>query len=137
LIRPTDEVNQELLELRNKQSLLRVGPAVGDWVLFNKGVARRISYIWNYDGLGNIKPIVDWGIQTSEPGYHGWYLGNGYIQFSGGLFLSVKGKHLRLTEEVRPAWVWFFSRDDHKANGAVYYKADFRVWDAEIDAPDV
>ncbi len=138
MIRPTPEVNQEILENRMAKVHKHVGPTIGDWVLFNEGIARRISHIWHYDEKGESKPAYeDWGIQTSQPGYYGWYLGNGYISFSGSLYMAVKGKWLTLTEELRPAWVWFFSRDHHTAHNGVYFKANFKVWDANIDAPSV
>lgn len=138
VIRPTEEVNQEILVRKGTYLLAQTDPIVGDWVLFNEGIARRISYLWRYGEGGIVRPDYrDWGIQTSEPGYYGWYMAMGHCTFSGSLYLSVKGKYLKPTEELRPAWVWFFSRGWHGPHRGVYFQTNFKVWDAEIDAPEV
>lgn len=138
VIRATEDVNKEILEQRMARIHKHIGPTIGDWVFFKDDVQRRISYIWHYDDKGESKPAyADWGIQTSEPGYYGWYLGNGYVSFSGSLYLAVKGRHLKLIDQVIPAWVWFFSRDHHTAHNGVYFKADFKVWVTDIEAPEV
>jgi hypothetical protein len=65
------------------------GPRVGDYVCFADGVTRRISYVWPDD------------IQTSDDG--SFYLGKGYMSFSGVLYTHMPTETLTLTKGTRDA----------------------------------
>lgn len=102
---------------------------VGDWVIFADGVERRISYIWADEN------DVPFSVQTSKGG--SFYLGDGYVSFSGSLFKPVKPETLTLTGDVRKGSVWFFHHDYSTAHNGVYAEMDFRVFKCSEDAPKV
>lgn len=134
-LRTDEEVNTEILERRQKAILKRPDPIVGDWVIFND-CERRISYIWRYDENGEVDAIENWGIQTSEP-WTSYYLAEGYVQFSGSLYMSIDAVHLEATNELRPSDVWFFNRDHHGAHRGRDFKCKFKVWKVNQDGPSV
>lgn len=62
------------------------GPRVGDFVEFIGGVTRQISYVW------------PGSFQTEKAGR--FYLGPGYMSFSGSLYGAVPTETLTLTDEA-------------------------------------
>jgi hypothetical protein len=98
------------------------GPRVGDYVHFIDGVKRQISYEWPD------------GVQTSDGG--SFYLGEGYMSFSGGLYTSVPTETLTLMEgTTREASAWFFHHDRWTAHNAVHVRVSVRVWMSSAKAP--
>jgi hypothetical protein len=97
------------------------GPRVGDYVRFADGVTRRISWVWPDD------------IQTSDGG--SFYLGEGYMSFSGALYTSVPTETLTLTKETGDASAWFFHHDDWKAHNDVHVRVSVRAWISSAIAP--
>lgn len=93
------------------------GPRVGDFVEFADGVIRRVSHVW------------DNGVQTSDGG--SFYLGDGYISFSGGLYPQIPFSSLSETGEKRNASVWIFHHDWAKAHNGVGAEIPFRVFKAD------
>lgn len=110
-------IRQERLEALDDVA----GPRVGDFVMFPDGPLRRISHIW------------DDGVQTSDGG--SWYLGHGYVSFSGSLFGVTAHNQLVRTRCFEPAPVWFFHHDYHTAHNAVHTTLPFRVYKATEEAP--
>ena len=89
----TDERDAQIVAARAETYDTLHGPRVGDFVTFADGVTRRISHVWpagwNEDGVARL--------QTSDlpggdkPMYSGsYYLGDGYISYSGGLHASLR-----------------------------------------------
>jgi hypothetical protein len=103
------------------------GPRDGDYVRFADGIERRISFVTPIEWL----PECD-SIQTSDGG--SWYLGNGYVSFSGGLYRGVKRETLTLTEETKPGSVWFFHHDYHTAHNGIDTTISFRVYECSEPA---
>jgi hypothetical protein len=134
-LRTDEEVNAEILERRQQLILDRPEPQVGDWVIFND-CERRISHIWRYGEDGEIDAIENWGIQTSQP-WTSYYLGEGYIQFSGSLYMSIDAVHLEATDHLRLADVWFFNRGWPSAHCGRSFKCNFKVWKVDQDGPSV
>jgi hypothetical protein len=97
------------------------GPRVGDYVEFIDGVTRQISYVWPD------------GVQTSDGG--SFYLGDGYMSFSGGLYPTVPTETLTLTDDVRETWAWFFHHDDWTGDNDVHVPVLMRVWKSTAKAP--
>lgn len=98
------------------------GPRVGDYVHFNDGVTRQISYVWPDS------------VQTSDGG--SFYLGKGYMSFSGGLYTAVPTETLTLVEGVtREAGAWFFHHDHWTAHNDVHVRVPVRVWMSSAKAP--
>lgn len=117
-----DDRNQAILTARIKLLDEEEGPRVGDYVEFSNGVTRRVSYIWFGER-----------VQTSDAG--SFYLGNGYVSFSGSLHDGVPRNTLVRTEAKRLGSVWFFRNDYHQANNALNVEIEFRVYKCELEAP--
>ena len=90
------------------------GPRVGDFVRFADGHLERISHIWPD------------GVQTSEGG--SFYLGDGYISFSGGLNPLIPSSELEYHADHKRGSVWFFHHDYWQAHNGVNASMDFRVY---------
>jgi len=117
----------EIMLSRQTALYQRETPGEGDWVIFADGVERRISYTWPD------------GVQTS--GYNGgdggsYYLGEGYVSYSGPLFGTVPTATLRRDSlGYRAGRVWFFHNDVHMAHNGVDTLAWFKVWRCSEVAP--
>lgn len=103
------------------------GPRVGDFVRFADGTLRRISYHWRDDAGW------DGGCQTSDGG--SWYLGDGFVSFSGALYSAIPTESLRRTDEQRQGSVWFFHHDYRTAGGGIDALIPFRVYECDGEAP--
>lgn len=104
------------------------GPRVGDYVIFNDDVTRRISYVYGDDWEVDMQ-----GVQTSDGG--SWYFGLGYCDFSGSLYQVVKTKTLTLTDEIRLGSVWMFHHGSHTAGNGISFQIPFRVYKCSENAP--
>jgi hypothetical protein len=93
-------------------------PRVGDYVRFTCGTLHRISHRW------------DDGAQTSMGG--SFFLGNGYVEFSGGLDPAVPWHTLTRTDEIREGSVWFFHHGYMAAHNGAYCRAPFRVYECSV-----
>lgn len=111
-----DERDTELMYQRTAELDSVAGYRCGDYVRFPDGHLERISHVW------------DDGVQTSAQG--SWYLGHGYVSFSGGLNEIVKNETLTLTDEVMPGSVWFFHHDYWTAHNGVTVTIAFRVYES-------
>lgn len=110
-----DERDHQIVAARLAALDEREGPRVGDFVIFADGVIRRFSHDWDEHGL-----------QTSDGG--SWYLGDGYISFSGGLHPTIKRDTLTLAAEHRDAAVWIFHHDMAAAHRGVHVTVPLRVF---------
>lgn len=112
--------------LRARTASLAANPInVGDFVTFSDGTTRRVSYIWVWDD----KPQ---SIQTSHSG--SFYLGDGYVSFSGALFNGVPFESLTDTGDMHDGRVWFFHHDFAERDNGVECTAKFRVWRCSAEA---
>lgn len=103
---------------------------VGDFVRFADGEQRRISHIWDWDDGDPEFPQA----QTSDGG--SYYLGDGYVSMSGGLYPPVHTNTLTDTGETKLGSVWFFHHDRSGAHRGVDTAIPFRVWSCSVDSPD-
>ena len=122
-----DIVNQnKILADRMAEYNLIPGARVGDWIREPDGRMSRATHDWNQDG------------EMSETIQHGggefgqFYLGSGYISYSGGLDTGIKKNQLRQTEEMKPGKVWFFKDDYHTAHNGIEFMVDFRVYEVVL-----
>jgi hypothetical protein len=120
--RLSDPQNQAILKRNMAAFDKNEGPRVGDYVRFSCGTMRRISYHWGDS------------VQTSAGG--SFYLGDGYISFSGCLYRSVPVETLTPTDERQDGTVWFPDRDWLRADCAVYARVPLRVFTCSEQAPD-
>lgn len=99
------------------------GPQVGDFVTFAGGTRRRLSRLWPD------------GFQTSDVGSGSYYLGPGYVSYSGGLYTACPIDSLTYANSHAIGMVWFFHHDDHRAHNGVEAVGSFRMWDCGLEAP--
>lgn len=109
-----DSLDAEILITRVRAFDDRKGPRVGDYIRFSDGVTHRFSHAWPD------------GIQTSPGG--SFYLGEGYVSFSGGLDPIVRTEKIEATEEKRAGGFWFFHRDWWQAHSGVHAQVECRVF---------
>lgn len=122
-----DERDRQIIWERRHSIELTEGPRVGDWVDFADGITRRVSHVYGED-WGDMA-----GVQTSDGG--SFYLGSGYVSFSGSLYVSVGMGTLSDTGEVRPGSAWIFHHDWHTAHNGVDVTIPFRVYRCTENAP--
>ena len=111
-----DPQDRTILEARLAAWNERTGPRVGDYAIFADGTTHRFSYDWG----------GEYGIQTSKDG--SFYLGDGYMSFSGGLDPCIRYERIHPTGEVRDGRCWFFHRDWHRADNGVDVLVPCRVY---------
>ncbi len=109
-----DQRDQAILEARQAAFDAISGPRVGDRVLMLDGTEQRFSYRW------------DDGLQTSRGG--SFYLGDGYLSFSGQLNRTVPFDKLVETNMTETANAWFFHHDHHTGNNGVDVRIRVRVY---------
>lgn len=115
------ERDLDILDARTKALNDVAGPRVGDYVEF-PGETRRISHIRDGESF-----------QTSQGG--SYYLGDGWVSFSGGLFTSAPLASLTDTGRRHDGSVWFFHNDWATAGGGVDVIVAFRVFTCDLAAP--
>ena len=120
--RPLDERDTEIFVRRVDARWDSNGYRLGDYVEFADGTLRRIAHIWG-----------DGGVQTAAGG--SFYLGEGYMTFSGQLFGSVPGASLVNTGRLRQGSCWFFHHDFATAGGGITVNVQCRVFRCELAAP--
>ncbi len=99
------------------------GCRVGDWIREHNGHMTRATYDWN-----NLEETTDI-MQHGGSEYGQYYLGNGYLSYSGSLDTGIKKNQLKQTDEVKFGKVWFFIDDYHTANNSIEYMVPFRVFE--------
>jgi hypothetical protein len=121
-----DDRDAEILAHREAAWNARSGPRVGDYVILQNGLYDRFTY----DMKDKIQ--VGGGLSLNNDmrtdGGYGFYLGDGYADYSGGLNPPVPKSHLELTEETRDGGFWFFHHGSAGANRGVYFKIRCRVY---------
>lgn len=112
-----DAKDQEILDERIAKYNERKGPRVGDFVyLQGEDKPRRFTYDWGKD------------IQATSGFGESFYLGPGYIEFSGGLSSPIVKNDLHDTGETRMGSVWFFHHHRVEAHNGVHAEMPFRVF---------
>lgn len=98
------------------------GPRVGDFVKVN-GTYQRFTHKW------------DESIQAGASECNvGFYLGDGYISYSGGLNSGAMLNDLKQTDEVKTGAVWFFHENNWVAHNGVEMEMPFRVFELKEGA---
>lgn len=107
--------NLKILKRRVRQLNKIKTPRVGDFIIMNDGSVRRFAHNW------------DNGLQPSAS-FGSFYLGNGYISYSGALDPTIPNEDIIETRKKRAGLVWFFSRNRQGADRGIHYKIKFRVY---------
>ena len=138
----TDERDALIVAARAETYDTIRGPRVGDFVTFADGVTRRISHVWpadwHDDGIARIQTSdLPGGDEPCRSG--SFYLGDGYISYSGGLHGSVKADTLTETGDGEsygtPGTIWIFHHDEWGAGRAVTRSMLFRAFTCTEEAP--
>jgi len=110
------EKNQKILKERMKALNKIKGPRVGDFCIHPDGRLDRITH--------------DWGdsLQVGGHGCGSYYLGMGYLSYSGSLDPAIPINRFVDTGETREGEIWFFNDGYVTAHNGVYYSAPFRVF---------
>ena len=104
------------MEIYNQKPGIRVG----DYIIRKDGSCSRATY--------------DWGDRIQDGGHMQgrFYLGNGYLSYSGSLNNAILKSKLVDTGRKEVGAVWFFSENIQKAHNSVSFYPYFRVF-KEID----
>jgi len=109
--------NMPIFKRREKMYNEIPGPRVGDWVREPDGRMTRITHIWPDH------------VQTGGAKYGQYYMGDGYIAYSGSLDDGFKKHRLKSLGYKRDGKIWFFKNDYRTADNAVDYMMKFRVYE--------
>ena len=118
----SDKTNEDLLTERMELYNNIPGARVGDWIREPTGRMTRATYDWGDDSI----------MQHGGDMHGQFYLGAGYISYSGGLDTGIKKASLKLTNEIKPGKVWFFKRDYAAAHNGIDYMVNFRVYEVVV-----
>jgi hypothetical protein len=125
-----DEQDNAIAEERQAAFLNRQEIKSGDFIRFPDGTLKRVAHVWKdeNDKPESIQPTMyeagrDWS----------FYLGEGWMSFSGSLNTGIAASHFRKTDELMQGTCWFFHHDYATAGGAVYYKINCRVWQCDTN----
>lgn len=112
--------NDELLQIKLAKFNARQGPRTGDFL--------RLPEI--HPKLGRYTRLThDWGDTQQTGGMGGsYYLGNGWLSYSGGLDPGIKTADITPQIDEKPGSLWFFDKDISGAGRGVNYTAPMRVF---------
>ncbi len=113
--RKADEYDKGIANERNMVYMKIRGPRVGDFAQFPDGHYERFSHNWGEDGF-----------QTSEGG--SFFLGSGYVSFSGGLNPTIPLSRIEATGEYKTGAFWIFHHNDKHADNGVGITIQCRVF---------
>ena len=109
--------NLKILSDRMEEYNKIPGARVGDWIRELDGRMTRATHDWDHN------------LQIGGSDYGSFYLGDGYISYSGGLDPGIEKTELRDTGEVKKGKVWFFKDDFWGAGRDINFMVDFRVFE--------
>lgn len=113
-----DETDLAILAKRLAHWNALQGPRVGDWVVMRDGSMRRFTHDWGED------------IQTTDPkfGLGSFYLGDGYMSYSGSLDSALAKHSFQDLGETKTADCWFFHHDFWGADRGVHFQVFCKVY---------
>jgi hypothetical protein len=117
-----DARDQAIVQARAVAFAAHTKPQTGDFIEFADGITRRIAHVW-----------FDENIQTTDGG--SFYLGMGYVSYSGSLYQSIPATAVRLLQDKQiNGRFWFFHHDYHTAHNGVDFVIPCRVWATDLTA---
>ena len=110
-----DEKDEVILSQRIQSWNERMGPRVGDYIRLKDGALERFTYHWP-DGM--------------QTGFGGsFYLGTGYVSYSGSLNPNIPIDRIQDTGEMMNGTFWFFHHDMQCAHNGVDVKVPCRMYE--------
>jgi hypothetical protein len=124
-----DARDSEILRVRAAAFLARQQVKQGDFIRFANGTIRRVSHVWTDE---NNQPD---GVQTTMKDTGGsFYLGDGYMSYSGGMWPSIPANTLTRAVELMDGRAWFFHHDYSQAHNGIDVNIPCPVWDCTLEA---
>jgi len=118
-----DERDQTIFEERQAAFMARTEPKQGDFIRFRNGTIKRIAHVWT-DQEGRAESIQP----TMYKGDSSFYLGEGYMSFSGSLNSGIDASRFTRTNETMLGAAWFFHHDLARASNGVSVQVTCPVW---------
>jgi hypothetical protein len=120
-----DTKDKAIYRRRNNAYNKREGIRVGDWIKHKNGKFDRVTYIWRDEN------DVVFQIQTGGNKYGRYYMGDGYMSYSGGLNTGyeVPKTKFRKLNYLRDGMVWFFRHNHHIGGNGIETIMRFRVFE--------
>lgn len=118
--------NNTILKHRIKEYNKIKSIRVGDYIKEPNGILTRVTYIWKFS-----KKDGGWHVQNGGHNGGGYYLGHGYISYSGGLDHGYNINCLKKTNKLKSGYVWFFDNNISGAGRGKDFKMMFRVWEVK------
>lgn len=109
--------NEEILKERTESYNSIHGARVGDFLKLPNGEYTRFTEEWD-DSLQT-------GGTNSSRGY---YLGNGFCEYSGSLDSGVQKADILPTDEKKKGFIWFFKNNQAIAHNGAEFEIEFRVF---------
>ena len=119
-----DERDQKIMDERQAAFLARTEPKQGDFIRFKDGTVKRIAHVWT-DENGKATHIQP----TMYNGDSSFYMGEGYMSFSGSLNPSIDAAKFTRTNEIMQGWAWFFHHDFATAHNGIDVLVNCPVWE--------
>lgn len=123
-----DEGDSKILAERAAAFESRREIKVGDFVHFADGTLLRVTHVWS-DERGPFSIQTECGNGDSS-----FYLGKGYMRFSGSLRPGVSFTFMTRTDRTVKGSCWFFHHDYARAHNGVRVQVDCPVWDCSLPA---
>lgn len=124
-----DQQDQSILQARQASFTAIAEPKQGDFIRFANGTIKRIAHVWA-DENGKAETIQP----TMYRGDSSFYLGDGYMSFSGSLNTGIPAAKFHRTSETMPGSAWFFHHDYATAHNGVNVTVNCPVWECELPA---
>ncbi len=120
-----NERDKQILAIRQAAFITRTAAKAGDVIRFNDGKLARMAHVWD----DCIQPTIH--INSGS-----FYVGEGYMSYSGGLESSIPMDKFTRTNETIPARAWFFHNDWAQAHNGIDVMIDCPVWECDAPAPE-
>ena len=91
-------------------------PVLGDYLILPGKSLRRVAHIWG-----------DTQMQLASEGFGSFYLGDGYVEFSGTLEPTIEERY-ELTGEYERGEYWFFHNGEIGPDRGVHFETNIPVW---------
>ena len=121
-----DERDNDILRERQIAFTARTKAKPGDFIRFPDGTIKRIAHVWT-DENGKAEDIQP----TTGSGDISFYLGDGYMSYSGGLDQSIGACKFTRTGETMKGRAWFFHHDYAQAHNGIDVMVDCPVWEVK------
>lgn len=124
---PTIDARDETILAERTAALNEVdGPRCGDYLRMPDGELLRVAHVYpgDWDAWHDVQPNC-----PRHGGEGSFYLGRGYISYSGSLDPVIQAYRLTLSDETRAGSCWFFHHDYHAASNGVTVAIPFRIYD--------